>query len=704
MKAVLIAEKPSLARNAAIGIHEKFQMNEGYMESENYIVTWAFGHLFELYDIEEYLDGYTPGEKSVWNMNILPFYPEKYKFRLKKDPKTKKTDTDIQKQFNTIRMLLKRRDVSKVYHCGDADREGEVIIREILLQAGNTLPVYRVWVDDQTPQSLAKGIQNARPDSEMDLIAKEGYARLIIDNMYGINLTRYVTLKCGRMLRVGRIISAITKTIYDRDMEIEHFIPEKYFGLVSSETTKGETIELEYPQTFKLGQREEALKKCRELNSYEAVVTNIDQKEKVVSAKKLFSITKLQNEMNHRYKASPDMTLKAAQALYEKGFLSYPRTNTEYLTEGEMDKVKTVLDRLQEKGYKVIFKETKSIFDDSKVESHSALTPTSVFPAQDKLSGMEKQVYDTVLSRFLAVFCEEECIELQSEMMIQSGGDGYKIKGRILKQKGWLQYEEVTKKDKFLPKLEVGDSVNINFKLKDKATQPPKHYTVETLNNFMENPFKADNENEDDAQDYKALLNGLQIGTGATRAGIIHNAIANGYISLEETTYKIAPMGIYYIEVLEKLGISMDKYKTAEVGKILRQVFLGKIGVDESIGYVKQQIDEYFKNRDMEIETAENIQREPIGMCPECGRAIFENSKAYGCSGYKDGCDFTIWKNDKFFAALHKQITPNLVRTLLKNGVVTVPRIKGKKGTYSLKLKYEKKLYQGKIVYGWTKV
>ena len=224
-KYVIIAEKPSLARNiiSAIG-SDGFKKATGYYESPSYIVTWAFGHLFSLADMNDYLDDGTPDAKRPWNLEDLPFFPKKFQFVLRKEK-------GVKEQFNTICSLIKRADVSVVVNAGDSDREGEIIVRIILKYADCKKEVYRLWLPDQTAQTIKTALGNLPSDKDYDNLANEGYARTFIDWLYGVNLTRYTTVRCGNLLRVGRVISPIVQAIYEREMEIRNFVPEKYFSV-----------------------------------------------------------------------------------------------------------------------------------------------------------------------------------------------------------------------------------------------------------------------------------------------------------------------------------------------------------------------------------------------------------------------------------------------------------------------------------------
>ena len=329
---------------------------------------------------------------------------------------------------------------------------------------------------------------------------------------------------------------------------------------------------------------------------------------------------------------------------------TYPRTNSEYLATAEKGKVKKILEKVSEIGYPVKFKDAKTIFDDSKIESHSALTPTYKIPKKTDLTPDEYTVFSCIMRRFVAVFCAEECVCEKTEIKVSVGGlEEYTLKGMVLKEAGWTKYDDYSKKDKILPNLEKGDKVNINFVPAEKETQPPKHYTIETLNNYLKNPFKEDkkkaSEEESDEEEYRAIFEGLELGTEATRTGIIDNAKKSGYIELKKDVYKILPDGENLIESLSRMNISMDKYKTAEVGKALKKVFKGEFSVSDSIEIAKNEIKEVFVKKEMapETDTDDGFFGDIIGKCPLCGEDVIRTSFGYGCKGFKEkGCKFGV--------------------------------------------------------------
>lgn len=662
---LIIAEKPSLARNivAAIGNMKKYPR---YFEGGGYIVTWAFGHLFSLADIEQYSPN--PREDNRWTMENLPCFPQKFEFELKRDA-NKKVDSGVKEQFETIKALCHRADVDEIINAGDADREGEIIVRTCVMKAQCDKPFVRLWLPDQTEETIMQGLSAMKGEEEYDNLAKEGYARTFIDWLYGVNLTRYATLKSGTLMRVGRVIVPIVKAIYDRDMEIRNFKSDIYYAPYSLTEQGGGEIELTSKQKFNKNEKNKAQELCDKYNAAKGVVTNKKTKKDSLSPGKLYSLTKLQNVLGKKYKMPMDESLKIVQGLYEKGYVTYPRTNSEYLATAEKDKIKQILSAVSSIGYPVKFRDSKTIFDDSKIESHSALTPTYKIPSKTALSEEEAKVYSTIMRRFVAVFCSEECIAQKSEIKIDVGGmEEFVLKGTVILEQGWTKYDDYNKKDKILPNLEKGDVIDVNFAPKEKETSPPKHYTIETLNNYLKNPFREDKANvhsEDDEAEYLAMFEGLELGTEATRTGIIENAIKSKYIALKKDVYTILPDGENLIVSLKRMGITMDKYKTSLLGQALKKVYKGEITVKDSILITQREISRVFDKTSLppEKDTDDGFIGDKVGVCPLCGGNVIRTRFGYGCDKYKDGCKLSI--NN---VILDRVISVSNVKLLLETG------------------------------------
>lgn len=690
---LIIAEKPSLARNIAAGIGNCARRN-GYLEGGGYLITWAFGHLFSLCDIEDYTG---PTESGRWSMENLPCFPEEFRFKLRAGP-DRQTDSGVQRQFELIRTLCHRPDVDKIVNAGDADREGEIIIRLCVEQAGVTnKPFLRLWLPDQTPETVAEALQTMKDEKEYQPLADEGFARTYVDWLYGVNLTRYATLKTGVLLRVGRVIVPIVKAVYDRDKSIEQFQPERYFAIVSKAETGGVPVELTAAKRFGKDQQAEAEQYAAALNELPTVVAEKKKRKTTLAPGKLYSLSKLQNVLGKKYKMPMEESLKILQELYEAGWITYPRTNSEYLATQEKDKMKKIITALAGLGYKVAFRDGKQIFDDSKIESHSALTPTLRIPKPAQLSEKQKQVYQAIVRRFAAVFCAEECVAEKTEMLIKAGDEEFRLRGTVILQPGWTRYDDSARKDKLLPPLEKGDTVNTDFQPQEKETSPPRHYTIETLNNYLKNPFREERaETNDDREEYRAIFEGLELGTEATRTGIIGNAIKSSYISLKKDTYYLQPPGAYMIEELARMGIEMDKYKTSALGQALKKVYRGEWTIAESVALARQEIDAVFHPapQSPEEDTDTGLYGDEAGPCPLCGGRVAKSRYGYGCLSYKEGCRFRL--NG---VILGRTIPLSAARALLRDGrTQTLKGFTSKNGkSFDAYLKLE----DGKINFGF---
>lgn len=670
---LIIAEKPSLGRNIAAAIGD-LAKRQGYLEGNGYLVSWAFGHLFSLADIDHYAPN--PDGSTHWTRENIPCFPENFDFELRRD-ENGKPDDGVARQFRLLSDLCNRPDVDTVVNAGDADREGEIIVRLCISRALKTpKKIMRLWLPDQTPETVRAALADMKEDAEYDLLANEGFARTYIDWLYGVNLTRYATLRSGTLLRVGRVIVPIVRAIYDRDMAIKNFQPEKYLALVSRTGNDAEAVELTSKQKFPLAERAKAEEVCRAYNQAGGKVTAVRNKKTPLAPGKLYSLSKLQSVLGKKFKMSMTDSLATVQKLYEAGYLTYPRTNSEYLATAEKNKIKDVLQKVAGVGYPVRFKDSKTIFDDSKIESHSALTPTYKIPSPGALSESEKQVYATVLRRFVAVFCAEDCIAAKTEMEIAVGDfEKFTLKGMSILTPGWTKYDDATQKDKILPALKEGDEIAVDFRPVEKETAPPKHYTIETLNQYLKNPFREEKAaqkekeesgeiGEDDAEEYRAMFEGVELGTEATRTGIIDNARKSRYIDLKKDVYTILPGGEYLIETLADMHVSMDKFKTCEMGKALKKVFHGTMSVRESVALASDEIAAVFRKAEEEAEDGIGYFGETVGACPLCGKQVRRTSFGYGCAGYKEnGCKFSVRMK-----ILDKLIPLSAMRELLANG------------------------------------
>ena len=662
MKKLIIAEKPSLARNIASALDIRVN-KEGYMENEKYIVSWAFGHLFKLRDV----DGYV-GEKRKWSEVKLPFFPKEFEFELK-------NDSGIKKQYKILKNLINSKEVDEIVNAGDADREGQIIVDIIINAIKTDKKIKRLWLPEQTEETIRKAINNLEDNFKYKNLHNEGLARTYMDWLMGINLTRYISLKSNMLFPVGRVLIPVIKYIYDRNLTIKNFIPEKYFTIENETMCNGTLLKLICDKKYNLLELEKAKSYSYELNRNKGIVKDIIEKEIILNPPKLFSLSKLQSKLSKENKISFAKSLEIIQKLYEKGFITYPRTNTEYLAEEEKDKVKELIKLYSD--YRLEFKDSKKIFDSSKIESHSAVMPTLKIPDMNSLNLEEKIIFETIRNRFISNFLKEQTIINQTEIKIAVRNEIFNLKGKSIKQEGFLKYEN-QKIDNKLPYFEINQKIDVDFKVVDKLTVPPKKITEENLSNYLKNPFRKEKnqENENDTQEYREIMKGIEIGTEATRTGIIENAKKYGYITSEKQNFSITEKGIKLIELLDLLHINLYVEKTVEFSMLQKDIYNNRKNINDIIEKTKSELQNII-NQDIEVEKLEK-EMEVIGKCPKCNSNIYENSKSYYCSNYKNGCKTSLWKEANYFGQKIKINKDNAKKLL--SGEQVVFKIKSKSG------------------------
>ena len=514
---LILAEKPSVAKTIASFLGAKTRRN-GYFEGNGYLITYAVGHLVSLYDMKDYdKDKYS----GSWKFENFPFIPQdKFKFKI---------DDFKKDQFNVVNSLIHRDDVEYIINATDNDREGELISFLIFLMAKNKKPVKRILVNEWTPQDITKGLENLKDDVEMRNLQAAGYTRLITDWLIGINFTSIATLKYGngKLLNIGRVILPTVKLVYDRDMEIKNFIPKTYFEIEGSFKCKNGKYKgkLIKNKNSKFDTEEEVKEIIDNINSTEGTITDKKVTTSKEYAPKLFSLTSLQGYITSKYSHfTSDKVLSVCQSLYEGkgkgGYITYPRTDSIYLEESLVGKTADTLERLK-KGLpyedKIKFTKTKRVFDSSKVDSHSAITPTYIVPTN--LSPDETIVYNAIKDRFIANFMPPAEYE-NTEIKTTVDKNTFITKGKVLKVKGYLEVYNKEEKDDLLPMINKDEVVEvIEIKPLSKQTTPPKSYTEDTLLKAMKNCGK--NVSEDDT----TVLSGYSIGTSATRAEVLKKSI-----------------------------------------------------------------------------------------------------------------------------------------------------------------------------------
>lgn len=696
MSKVIIAEKPSVARNIAEALGAKGR-HEGYFEGSGYIVTWAYGHLLELYDAKDYDE-----KMKGWRMDNFPFIPEQFLYKSKEESVG---------QLNIIKGLMTADEVDGIISACDYDREGQ-IIGDIIIEYLNVgKPVERLLLNEWTADEVVAGIGKLISNQKMEPLRDAGISRQWADWMIGINLTSVATLKyqrgSGKALNIGRVLLPTLKIIYDRDLEIEGFVREEYHRLIGTfKTDQDEKYEGVY--TTEDGD------KFIEKTVLDALLSNLKNNIGIVNEQtterkreypqSLFNLSGLQGHVTSKNKGwTSDKVLKVAQSLYEKKLITYPRTSSLALEESLIEKAQKVLN-VHKRGLsyenEIEFHTQKRVFDNSKVESHSAIIPT--YMVGKGLSAEEKIVYDAVKNRFIMQFMP--VAEHDEVTIITSVKEApFVTKGRIQRVEGWRKVENIQTKEVLLPDVKKGDSVAVDgLKIETKGTNPPKRHTEKSLLRVMETcgkKFKQGDESDEefDSEMIKSILSGFSIGTPATRAETITKLKRIGYIEAKGKSLLCTEMGRKMVELFPVKAL-FDLEYTGRLEKTLSDIGKGEVSKDEFLenmtSFTKDAVqtikdDAFHIIQNLEEKT--KSEREVLGECPVCGSDVIEGEKGFGCTNWKGGCKYVVWKNDRYLQTL--QVTPNAftIKKLLETGEVYSNSFVNKKGEkFSAYLRYEK--------------
>ena len=665
---VCIAEKPSVAREIAemLGATKKMK---GYIEGNGYQVTWTFGHLCTLKEPHDYAQ-----EWKRWTLSSLPMIPPRFGIKLISNP-------TYEEQFATIESLIK--DAEMVINCGDAGQEGELIQRWVMQKAGCKCPVYRLWISSLTEEAIREGFQQLKEQSDFTKLYEAGLSRAIGDWLLGMNATRLYTLRYGQnkqVLSIGRVQTPTLALIVNRQAEIDNFVPEPYWELktVYRDTTFSAT-------KGKFTKKEEGEAFLETVSNSDFTVTDVSEKKGKEYAPRLFDLTSLQVECNKKFAFTADDTLKLIQSLYEKKVTTYPRVDTTFLSDDIYPKVPKTLSGLVDytaltaplQGIKL--PKSKKVFDNSKVTDHHAIIPTGV-PARN-LTDQERKVYDLVARRFIAAFYPD-CDIATTTVLGKVEDIEFKVTGKQILKPGWRVVFGTEQKDadtesadeeKVLPAFTVGEYGPHNPVLGEKWTQPPKPYTEATLLRAMETAGKlVDNDELRDA------LKENGIGRPSTRAAIIETLFKRNYIRKERKNLFPTPTGKELIGTIneellksaELTGLWEKKLRQIEKGTYEAKTFLDELkemvnqvvinvlsdnsGRSITIEDVKEEKKENKKEAKKKEsasdgENAEKKPRKPRAkkekplLCPVCGKgSILRGKTAYGCSEYKNGCNFRM--------------------------------------------------------------
>jgi len=707
---LIITEKPSVAKNIADALNIKTR-NDGFFENEDYYITWAFGHLLQLFDAKDYDPKY-----KIWRMDNFPFIPDTFQYKIKPGMRNReKPDAGVKKQLKTIETLAKRKEVTAIISACDYDREGQIIGDIIIQYLRINKPIERLLLNEWTKNEVVAGLTKLKSNTELLPLSHAGLSRQWADWLIGINLTSVATLKFKneqkKLINIGRVLLPTLKIIYDREKEIEQFVPEKYFKLKTVFKTKNdEKYEAFYREDKKVEFEDDQLlkdiKKQLKPSVDEGTVIDIHTDIKQEYPPYLFNLSNLQGYITSKYKGwTSDKVLKAAQSLYEKKLITYPRTASSVLEESLIGKTKAVFEAHSKNSpfkEEMKFHTSKRIFNSAKVESHSAIIPTYVVPKT--LQENERIVYEAIRNRFLMQFMPvakvEETSIITSIINKPLKGHFY-TKGKVLLVEGWKKIENIETKETFLPKLEMNEITIVDeVKVESHQTKPPKLHTEKTLLKIMETCGKVvKNEEEFDEETMEAILSGYSIGTPATRAETIKRLIDIGYISMRNKNLVTTPFGKQLVETFPVREL-FDILFTGRLEKALSEIEKGNYTKDEFLAYIRKFIKssvDTVRNCDekMEykvVEKKKRVKKEPTlktpkkkaeqkeaptqkviptrktyGQCPICNHEIIEGKKGYGCSNFKNGCQFVLWKDDSYLKQLNVELDEKLVKNILKN-------------------------------------
>ena len=663
MKLVL-AEKPSVAMSLSkvIGANQR---GDGYMEGNGYLVSWCVGHLVELSQPEAYDEKY-----AKWKYDDLPILPEHWQYQVSASTK---------KQFGILKKLMQRKDVESLICATDAGREGELIFRLVYHQCGCKKPVERLWISSMEDSAIREGFQKLRPGTEYDALYEAALCRERADWIVGINATRLFSCLYGQTLNVGRVMTPTLAMVVMRDAAIRAFKPEPFYS-----------AELKFRDFQAGGERmkakadaEKLVAECCQAGS--AIITKVEQKEKSEKPPALFDLTSLQREANRQLGFTAQQTLDYTQALYEKKLVTYPRTDSRYLTDDMAPLVPELVSVIQQ-SFQIQADvpapvNAAQVINSKKVTDHHAIIPTKTAASYD-ISSLPsgEQAILTMLAVRLICAVGTPCLYAETVVEAECAGQKFRTKGKTATDIGWRRYagkpsEEAEKNAGAgeLPELSEGMTLELaRVDLKEGKTSPPKRFTEDLLLSAMESAS---------SDEFPAGVERKGIGTPATRAAIIEKLVQKGFIERrgdKKTKYlcstdKGNALVTVVPEQIQSPSMTADweeKLLKIEHGEYDGDAFMGEISSMVS-GLVKTY--EAVKGADVLMQP----ERKVIGSCPACGSDVCETAKGWFCRD--KNCKFALWKENRFFQTLGKQMTEELAKQLVNQGKARLTHCYSKK-------------------------
>lgn len=698
-KIFVIAEKPSVARDIA-KVLKANQKGDGCLMGESYVVSWAVGHLVTLAEPEEYDEKY-----KKWNFSTLPILPEEMKL---------KAITQTRSQLKILHKWMNSKEIDSLICATDSGREGELIFRYIYEITKCKKPFQRLWISSMTEEAIKEGFATLKDGKEYDLLYTSAKCRSEADWLVGMNATRAYTLQYDALLSIGRVQTPTLALIVQRQKEIDAFVAEDYFE-VQADFGSYTGMWIDKEEHTRIEKEETAKEIAAKVSGQQATITKVEKEEKKLPPPLLYDLTELQRDCNKKFGFSAKKTLDIAQTLYEKRkMITYPRTDSRYLSDDMKGKVRNTIRRLTEAEPYAAYAQplteqlafTKRIIDNAKVTDHHAIIPTDAKLRVESLSEEEKKVFSLVAARFLAVFYPYYRYEI-TKVYAEAEQERFLSKGTVILEEGWQAVEKaltpaVTKKKKKdeeeqkLPPLNEGETRKIEkATVQKKKTKPLTPYTESSLLSAMENAGRFV---EDEA--LKEQMKDSGLGTPATRAAIIERLLTVGYLTRKGKTLIPTEKGRKLIEVVP---VEMSSPQTTgKWEKGLSSIAKGNMTEERFMASIRRYVqfliqdaasgrraDVVFPAEQMRGKKRKN---NAFGKCPICGRDILENTKSFYCAGWKNGCKFSLWKDSLKPYGL--ELDGGMVKLLLKNGktermAVSLPQT-GEKGTAVLLLNKEK--------------
>ncbi|WP_377889042.1 DNA topoisomerase III [Alkalihalobacillus sp. R86527] len=708
MEAVcIIAEKPDQGSRLAAPYPSEKKQGYIYIKPTSDFpggayVTWAVGHLCELVPPETYKT-----EWKKWTLQTLPMIPEQFQYQVSKSK---------WKQFKIIKELLQKKDVGSIIHAGDAGREGELIVRTIINQTGCKKPMQRLWISSLTEKAVKEGFNSLRGERDTRNLYFEAYARSCADWVVGINASRAYTLLFKQkgiqdVFSAGRVQTPTLALVVKREKEISNFKSEPFWEVKGTFDYNGEKVIgkwMKDDQT-RVDNPEMAKAIAAFCKDKTCQASKVKKERKQYKPPYLYQLSSLQSAANKKYKFSPKKTLDIAQKLYTKGMISYPRSDSSFVTTEEAAEFPSILSKLQkQEAYKSLFPLKKqSIMNDkryvnaSKVSDHYAIIPTEQVPKLDRLSGEESKIYDLIARSLLAAHEDVAIVDYTTLTTLVEDRAEFISKGQVKVQEGWHRVITSSQKDEVLPPIVKGQAGTvISADVIEGKTQPPKRFTEGQLITMM----KTAGKHLEDESLEKVLKDTEGLGTEATRAGIITMLKDRKYIEVVKNQVSATDKGILLIDSIGEAVLASPEM-TAKWEQRLKEIGSGNASPQVFMESVKKlaakltedaiRSSDSWDTKGVTIEpstTSKKALGKKVGACPLCNSDVIDKGKLYGCSGYsKNQCSFTISKR-----ILGKPVSQTNAKKILKDGKSSIIKgLKGKKGTFNAALVWdssEKKL------------